>query len=355
MSRHFLSLMVLLFVTTSCTDRETLDVSRDEGIFAAQRAPGSEGGIGGTGAPLGQRVDNGEGAEGGIGGTGIFGTITSFGSIVVNGLTIDFDDDIVLPQASVVGQSLPLTVGSAVLVEAERSDGVWNARQIALFLPVVGPVSSINEAGGDLRVMGTSIIIDSDTEMVDRLGGAGNSPLDMKAIAPGDRLAVSGLWKGGEVIASRIDRLNADGPASLRGLMLGTGDSTVIGGTRLAPNCCDGLETPVFANLTGRYQDGLFEILDLQTGATLLFSDAVDQLVVEAFLARDPDGVGFHLSGFGIPADQSATLATEPGVRSLFVGRLDDTFLVQDSIALPSERGARIDLLRAFDGIIAPN
>ena len=84
---------------------------------------------------------------------------------------------------------------------------------------------------------------------------------------------------------------------------------------------------------------------------TLLFSQKIEHLIVEAFLARDPIGEGFHLSGFGIPADQSATVTTPPGVRSLFVGAYDDAFRIGQSIVLPVEASAREDVLQSLGNL----
>lgn len=356
MTRLFLPLMFTLCLLTGCAGHED-GVPRGSGpAITAETSHESEGGIGGTGAPVRKQARaSGDEAEGGIGGTGIFGTVTAFGSIVVNGLTVDFSDDVVQSPASIVGQDLPLTVGSAVLVEAGRMGEAWNAQRVALFLPVVGPVSTIDAASSVLEVMGTSIAIDDDTQIVDRKGAAIGETLDLDAIDAGDRLAISGLWKGGEVIASRIDRLNMEGPAGVSGLLLTSGDGAVVGGTVLAAGCCEGLDAPAFVTLSGRYQGNRFEVDDLRTGMQLLFSDRIDQLVVEAFLARDPDGQGFHLSGFGIPADQSATVAVEPGVRSLFVGRYDGAFSIRNSVPLPADRSARIETFRSLDSIAIPD
>ena len=73
-------------------------VVREEGIAGTGATPASEGlggtgiererdedGIGGTGV-----VADRHGGDDGIGGTGIMGTITGFGSILTNGLVVEF-------------------------------------------------------------------------------------------------------------------------------------------------------------------------------------------------------------------------------------------------------------------------
>lgn len=353
MTRLALSLALTLGLLAGCVGQEGNDVAIGEGAVLADSSHGSEGGIGGTGAPARQKtIAGGEESEGGIGGTGIFGTVTAFGSIVVNGLTVEFGETALEEQTSIVGQSPPLAVGSTVLVEAERTDGGWVAVRVSPFLPIVGPVTLIEPASETLSVMGTNILLDDDVIITDRRGYVDGKIVRLDALKPGDRLAVSGLWKGGEVIASRIDRLD-DGPDSLRGLLLPSDDGLIVGGTALEQACCDDVTAPAFVDLSGDYHDGRITVDLLGAGPMLLFSGEVNRLVVEAFLARDPDGEGFHLSGFGIPADQSATIAAEPGVRSLFVGAYDDAFLIRRSVPLTGDRSSRSDTLRAIGDITA--
>lgn len=343
MTRWMLPLALALGLLAGCAERET---AIGDGAVAAGIGSSSEGGIGGTGAVAdAARKLGDEDAEGGIGGTGIFGTITGFGSIFVGGLAIDFEPDAVISLDDVIGQDLPLTLGSTALVEAGRKGDRFEASRVSLFLPLVGTIEHIDPSSGTLEVMGTLVRTGGDTGLFDRRDGDVDR-LSIEALRPGDRVAVNGIWNGAEVIAARLDRLKAGEQASLTGLLLRDGDRFVVGGSVLADGCCLGLETPVFVEATGTYREGRFAPERLKIGATALFSEAVDRLVVEAFLARDPIGDGFHLSGFGIPADQSAVIETEAGVRSLFVGRYDRRFEIQSSRPLPEDESARIRTLQ---------
>lgn len=355
MMGRVLSLALMLGALAACADLEAPDRPAAGRDIAGTASSESEGGIGGTGAPLRERAIAGEDKEGGIGGTGIFGTVTAFGSIVVNGQTIDIDQAAKPSEAPLAGQDLPLTVGSAVIVEAHSDDGTWTADRVSLFLPVVGPIGAIDREAGVVTVMGTPVLLDDDTTLVDRRGYVDGKVIGLAALEPGDRLAVSGIWKGGEVIASRIDRLDDHGPASLRGLLLKTGDAATVGGTRLAEGCCDMIDAPAYVHLIGAYEDSRFRVEQADVGSTLLFGDEVDRLIVEAYLARDPDGVGFHLSGFGIPADRSSSVDATPGVRSLFVGAYDDRFRIERSIALPADRSAQIEMFQSLRDLAAPD
>ena len=346
--------LVLGLLLAGCADLETGDRAQDEGAMVADARHGGEGGIGGTGAPSRQQVTGrGDETEGGIGGTGILGTVTAFGSIIVNGQTIEFDDDDVVSQRASLGQDLPLTVGAAVIVEAEAERGTWLADRVSIFLPVVGPVSAIDREAQTIEVMDTPVVIDDGTIIVDHRGDADGATMAVDALKQGDRIAVSGLWKEGKVIASRVDRLEDEGLHSLRGLLLDLGNRTVVGGTALDADCCAGVQSPSYVNLFGAYQDGRFQVARIEAGATLLFGDRIDRLVVEAFLARDPDGEGFHLSGFGIPADQASSVTAEEGVRSLFVGGYGDAFTIERSIRLSEDKSVRAEALDAL-GNLAP-
>jgi hypothetical protein len=343
MTRLALSVALLIGLLAGCAERPALDRGAGNVANVAKDTSKSEGGIGGTGSPARSQsiagVSGSNDKEGGIGGTGIFGTVTAFGSVVVNGQTVAFGETAIESQIPIIGQELPLSVGSAVIVEARPDEGGWIADRVSLFLPVVGPVNAIDHETATLSVMGTSISLGDASFIIDRRDYVDGKIIGLNDLRIGDRLAVSGIWKGGEVVASRIDRLSDEGVHVLNGLLLKTPEGAVLGGTAIADECCGEQSGPAFMRLLGSYRDDRFEVDQFESGPALLFDPAIERLIVEAFLALDPDGQGYHLSGFGIPADQSATVSTPPGVRALFVGAYDEAFRIQYSIALP-ENGA---------------
>jgi len=351
MTRLVLSALLLLGLLSACADRS----GRDLRVVLGSPSSKSEGGIGGTGSPTRDKtVANGEDKEGGIGGTGIFGTVTAFGSIIVNGQAIAFNEEVIQPHPALHDKTPPLNVGSAVIVEARPEKNGWIADHMSSFLPLIGPVTSMDPAIGELSVMGTSVRLDKDAVIVDQQETVGNQAIGLELLSPGDRLAVSGIWKGGEIVASRIDRLDDNGQDSLSGLLLETEGGFILGGTKLRSDCCQGQSTPAFAQILGSYENDQFAAGQFETGAALIFSDDIDQLIVEAFLARDPVGDGFHLSGFGIPADQSATVAAPSDERSLFVGDYDRSFDIHHSLPLPEDPAAREGVLQSLGDLSAP-
>lgn len=114
-------------------------------------------------------------AGGGIGGTGYTssGTITAFGSVVVNGVTFDTTETNVFISGQEKGTGNQvilnyLNVGKVVLVEGtgnvETSSGI--ARRVMYSPNVVGPVSAAYDIGQKIRIfkiLGQTIVANSET------------------------------------------------------------------------------------------------------------------------------------------------------------------------------------------------
>ena len=138
------------------------------------------------------------GCGGGVGseGTGSYasGTITGYGSIIVNGVHYDEsaaqvqDDD---------GQALArsaLALGMVVQISAGpiSTDADGSARAAASSVrtqrALVGPVSAIQAGAARLTVLGQTVQIDADTVFDERLSGG------LAALAPGQWLEVYGFY-----------------------------------------------------------------------------------------------------------------------------------------------------------------
>lgn len=286
----------------------------------------SEGGIGGTGV----RPDE----EGGLGGTGVFGTVSGLGSIHLNGLRMEVPADV-----AVEG----LAVGDTVAVETVLEGGELHAQRVAQVLPLAGPIDRLDPARRQLSVMGTPVLLEVGATVSDH----DHSPLAAIDLAVGDWLEVSGIWRSGAVVASRIVRVPASDSIRIAGLLVGGGSIRSIGGTAVDLGCCADT-VPGFASVRGTYVDGRMVAQRADAGTAALFAPSVDRLIVEAYLARNLDDPGFHLSGFGIPMDPASPVPPTVGQRSIFVGRLDGDFLIERSYPLPEDPLGR---LRALDRI----
>ncbi|MCB2136572.1 MAG: hypothetical protein KDE08_11620 [Rhodobacteraceae bacterium] len=129
---------------------------------------------------------------GGITGTGILparisGTVTELGSIHVNGQHIRFDTGMPVQDAVFLASAEDIRPGHTVAVVAEPAEGDWQALSIRQIMPLLGPMDEVGD--GWLTVMGTHVVAS---------GLTGD-------IAPGQWVAVSGLWRDREVVASRLD------------------------------------------------------------------------------------------------------------------------------------------------------
>jgi hypothetical protein len=273
--------------------------------------------------------------EGGIGGTGlkpgdigVFGTVGDLGGIEVAGVRIGRADDL-RPQP--IDRELPastLAPGDVVAGELERRDGGLAIRRMIRVLPLIGPVEQLDAGTGALVVLGTSVRL-----------APGAPPLP--PVARGEWVAVSGLWSDGAVVASRVERLAGPQRASASGLLRRRDGGWQIGGTTIDVSCCGGLAQPGFAVVTGQYRSGRLIADRLTGGVDALFPRPVERLVVEGFLARNPDDPGYHLSGSGIPMDPASPIVPNVGRRAIFVGSYDRKFRIERDIPLPDSTADR--------------
>ena len=145
------------------------------------------GGIGGTGI---------NSWEGGIGGTGVVGTITGFGSIIVNGLHVHYtgDQTVEVPHGTMTGADF--AIGQVVAVQAEFIDGRLEAKRLVRQIPLAGLVESVDPQARTLMVMGETVHV---------MQGARGLAEDMATIKVGSRIVVDGLRGADGVFASRIE------------------------------------------------------------------------------------------------------------------------------------------------------
>lgn len=330
-----LGLIGILLLLAGCAPR-----GGEPGVRAAAGNHGEDG-IGGTGAaPIRPDPDP---RDEGVGGTGVFGTVTGLGSILVNGLRVEIPESLAARPLIAGSPGGDAGVGHTVAATVEAVGGTVTARDLVNVFPLVGPIGAPPPAGAGLTVMGTPVVLDAGTVIID---GRTGSPLARGELGPGDRVAVSGLWRFGTVLASRLERVGPEAGDVAAGLLRRAGGRWRIGGTAVDLDCCEAGAGGSFTAVAGRYRDGVLVANRLERGAGRLFAGDVQRLVVEAFLARNPDGEGYHLSGFGIPLDPDSRIPATTGSRSLFAGRLmrnllverdvtDRSFLIERALPLP--------------------
>jgi hypothetical protein len=151
-------------------------------------------GMGGTGAKFTER--KGMGGTGIDGDIGVYGRITAFGSICVNGMEIEYTKMTPVNNEGGKASAQSLKIGQMVAVRAYKDNkGDFRARRIAIDKIVSGRVTRIDQKHGEFHVMKDLVLL-----------GA-KSRGQMKDLRDGDYVAVSGLRRAdGAIVASHIEK-----------------------------------------------------------------------------------------------------------------------------------------------------
>ena len=164
----------------------------------------------------------GGGGDGGVGtgGTGTYaaGTITGFGSVIVNGIRFDDSSASVVDDDDAPRGRDALKLGMTVGIDSDaiRSDATGRsatARRIRLGSEILGPVSAVDAAAGTLTLLGQTVRVGSSTVFDANLGnGLGN-------VRVGQAVEVYALYDvaTGRYDATRIEASGASAPWHLRG------------------------------------------------------------------------------------------------------------------------------------------
>lgn len=133
--RVLCGLLVGFFTLAACTDLPRPD-------FAFLNGGDGEG-IGGTG------VTDGEG----IGGTGIIGIVSDVDGLTINGWKVGLNVETTVTIDGKLASQADLRPGQMVMVEAFGQPGPLTAADISIRYDVVGPVTKIGSAPGELFVL----------------------------------------------------------------------------------------------------------------------------------------------------------------------------------------------------------
>ena len=188
-----------------------------------------------------------------------------------------------------------LQPGHTVAVVVESVDDGWRAIDIRQSTPLVGPVEDI--ADNVLMVLGTRVAVEAP----------------VSDIKKGDWIAVSGLWRGDVVIASKVESIDAaTALAQVSGTFMGRDESrrVAIGTTVLEGIDPQHLEPGDFVRAAGiPSRDGL-QVETLEKG---IFDLPVGIVEVEGFYsAPQPSGL-YTVLGSGLVAftDRPEMISTE--------------------------------------------
>ena len=248
----------------------------------------------------------------GTGGTGLFamGSISGFGSVIING--IKFDDR----QASVMldGQALTptdLRLGMIASVQGQRNGvdpllgtPLGTATAVEVWSIALGPVSEVSVSS--FTVMGMHIQIDNNTSL-DGLHGS-------TALTAGQTVAVWGLQSGTEGAhwtATRVALVSASNARIASGVLKRNGDQASLNDYNVAGSALAGLQEGQLVQLQGTAGKGL----NLNVSAVKLLDAGLEahadgDLKIEGVVTSLPLAGRFTLGHITVDASAPA-LATQ--------------------------------------------
>jgi hypothetical protein len=146
------------------------------------------------------------------------GTITAFGSVVVNGVHYDVSN------ASITHNGVAVTQADLKVGQIARVHGMKNANGTTgqadhcdVDDRLVGPITSIDTTAGTLVALGQTVTVDSNTSFSSNI-----TPASLAGLAANDVVEVSGLAAAdGSIAATRIELVGATVPYQVIGKATG--------------------------------------------------------------------------------------------------------------------------------------
>ncbi|MDH5275828.1 MAG: DUF5666 domain-containing protein [Gammaproteobacteria bacterium] len=244
------------------------------------------------------------------------GTITGFGSIIVNGVEYETNNASFNIDDNPAGQIGSLEVGQVVTVRWSSSDdGVTRRADEVIYDDAVeGPISSIDLTAQSFVVLGQTIVVDADTSFA--------SPLfDLGSLAAGEYVEVSGLVDGtGAVRATRIEREAAGGEIEIRGIVTGRTATTFAINTQVVNTATAVIDAPGgvigngdFVEAKGTFVNGPGQLVatrvELEDGGDSVGDDG-EEAEVEGYVTSFTSASAFSVAGIPVQSSVAATGGT---------------------------------------------
>ncbi|MEM6594920.1 MAG: DUF5666 domain-containing protein [Pseudomonadota bacterium] len=282
---------------------------------------------------LGQAQSTPREAEGGIGGTGIVGLVTEVGvlSVAGNRLTVDSETRFSDPFGAV--SAADITLGDSITVEAAGAEGARVARRVHVTYPLVGVVRAVS--GRRFEVNGVPVT--ARTGIVSPPEGA--------------RVAVSGLWRGSSVVASRLTPAGSNDDLIAGDVTRRIGQS-FVGPVRVLGQNIGRAADGSFASVRGRYDPDTkrFRVTQFENSRFVGAAGPLKRLAVEGYLEPSDKAPGYRISGLGHSFARNLDLSGFVGGKTLFTGAYTGLFDARRGIALPESFDAQRRLLRRIAG-----
>lgn len=239
------------------------------------------------------------------------GTVTAFGSVIVNGVRFETSGASVTIDGQ-PGTQADLAVGDVVVVRGELDEvnsTSGTATSIVFDDLVEGPISTIDMASGVLTVLGQTIRVDAGTSFDDSI-----QPPTLAGLESGDIVEVTGLVASdGSIVATRIEPK----PGTLELELTGIVSSADAAASRFSINS----QVVDYSNaaLTD-FDDGSIDVgdaVEVKAGTTLgqngelvatrveykgndVRGDNGDRVEIEGFISRYVGITDFDVSGFPV-------------------------------------------------------
>ena len=248
------------------------------------------------------------------------GTITGFGSVIVNGIRYETGSAAVTVDGN-VGAESDLAVGQVVIVRGTlNSDGTTGvASQIDYDDIVEGPIESIDIAAGTLTVLSQLIRVDDGTSF-----GLAITPASLDGLQVGDPIEVSGfLLADASISATRIERSD-DNDLEIVGRVANLSGTTFMINDLLVDFSAATLEdfpngAPEDGQLVeaeGNVLGGAGELIAtrVEFEDDLFSDDSPDLVEIEGFITRFSSATDFDVEG--VPVTTNGQTQYEGGVEA---------------------------------------
>ncbi|MEM1275702.1 MAG: DUF5666 domain-containing protein [Pseudomonadota bacterium] len=275
--------------------------------------------------------------KGGLGGTGIVGTLTDFGSLLVNGLRVETASALSVSSALGALAVEALAIGHQLTIEAATEDGRLVAKRVHLAHPVIGQVAEMGSDGRTGSIAGIRVALDPDA---------------IGSLALGAWVAISGTWQGDQVRASRIDPA-PEGAEAIAGEVRVQDDGRLtIGDVTLLLGDAEPPQVGGYVTVIGRASEAGFLVDGLEEGRFTGAAGPLATLSIEGYLEPTPQAPFYAISGLGHSFDREAALASVQQERAVFSGAYIGSFKVETALVLPEEFAKRREVLR--DALAVP-
>lgn len=254
-------------------------------LFGCGGTGGSQtAGIDGSGAPVASSNSN--------------GTISGFGSVIVNGVKYESDK----AQIFINGQTATendLRVGYQVSVTGTiASDGKTTAEKIEFVPTLIGEISAIDLDNKRVTVLGKTVVITNNT-----IFDSAIKPSNLNGLAMGQRILVSGaLASDGSISATRIELATSNQQQLMGQVTHLTSNNFSLNGTTIIYSGAQLVNLDNNRLINGATVTAIGAIIDSQLQATQVIGVSKtlrnqDKVDIEGFITRFVSATDFDVAG----------------------------------------------------------